>query len=63
MRQRKAKHRPKPPLYQGRIQGSGMPWVVCTPEEAAELRQRYGELEVVLIPTEEGVMEIRRITE
>ena len=48
--------------YKGRIQGSSMPWVPLSPLEASEVADRYGQhAEVILVPTPEGVVEIRRL--
>ena len=54
---------PKPERrYEGRIKGSSMPWVPVTPQEASELVERYGQhVEVILIPTPKGLLEIRRL--
>ena len=48
--------------YEGRIRGSSMPWVPATFREARELAERYGRhAETILIPTAEGLLEIRRL--
>ena len=40
------------PRYRARIQGSSMPWVHATKEEARDLQDRYGKnVEVILVPT------------
>ena len=54
--------RPIRARYEGRIQGSSMPWVALTPLEASEVVERYGQhIEVILIPTPRGVVETRRL--
>ncbi len=48
--------------YEARIQESSMPWVPLTTLEAKEVAERYGQhTEVILVPTPEGVVEIRRL--
>ena len=39
-----------------------MPWLPMTREEVIELEERYGDqMDVILIPTQEGLLEIRRL--
>ena len=49
--------------YISRIEGSTMPWIKASPEEETELREAYGDTEVIIVPTGEGAIEIRRVSE
>ena len=46
--------------YIGRLNGNG-PWLVATNDEARELEEMYGKTECIIVPTETGIVEMRRM--
>lgn len=49
--------------YVSRIEGTSMPWIKASPQEEAELQEAYGDAEVIIVPTPEGNIETRRVSE
>ena len=49
--------------YVSRMTNSNMPWIKASPTEAEELEAEYGGLEIIILPTLEEMMEIRRVTD
>lgn len=49
--------------YISRITDTNMPWIKASPSEEEELKAEYGDLDIIILPTLEGMMEIRRVTD
>ena len=49
--------------YISRLEGTTMPWIKASPEEELELQEAYGDTEVIIVPTAEGAIEIRLVSE
>ena len=49
--------------YISRIANTKTPWIKTTPEEALEMEEQYGDMEVILVPTHAGLIEIRKVSE
>ena len=49
--------------YISRMTGTNTPWIEASPSEEEELEAEYGGLEIIILPTLEGMMEIRRVTD
>ena len=49
--------------YVSRMTNANMPWIKASPSEEEELEAEYGGLEIIILPTLEGMMEIRRVTD
>ena len=49
--------------YISKMTNASMPWIEASPTEELELEAEYGDLETIIIPTPEGVLEIRRVSD
>ena len=49
--------------YISRMTNTTMPWIKASPSEEQELEAEYGGLEIIVLPTLEGMMDIRRVTD
>ncbi len=49
--------------YISRIANTKMPWIKATPEETLEMEEEYGDMELILVPTHAGLIEIRKVSE
>ena len=49
--------------YISRMTGTNTPWIKASPSEEEELEAEYGDLDIIILPTLEGMMEIRRVSD
>ena len=49
--------------YISRMTDTNTPWIKASPSEEEELEAEYGDLDIIILPTLEGMMEIRRVSD